>query len=266
MPKVTQEYFDNKRKMIVEACYQVCLRKPVEMVTISDVIAETGLSQGGIYRFYKDLDEILSDMISNMRRDYDITGELDAVIADKEASFEDITRRICRVLGNAMEAHLMDIQKINFDLTVLAINEPERADKIIRNVKGKGNMDHLAKAVFPYLFEACAAHRLTPAHNPMELYQFISSAYVGIETNCILTACYGKAPMQTETSPNAMFDILATTIIMLFGGDAKKAPTADKNADADKTQEEIKAQDENKPAEPGKPVNNYHIYPSGKKR
>ena len=109
MPKVTQEYFDNKRKMIVEACYQVCLRKPVEMVTISDVIAETGLSQGGIYRFYKDLDEILSDMISNMRRDYDITGELDAAIADKEASFEDITRRICRVLGNAMEAHLMDI-------------------------------------------------------------------------------------------------------------------------------------------------------------
>ncbi|MBR6969094.1 MAG: hypothetical protein IKH78_11290, partial [Ruminococcus sp.] len=79
-------------------------------------------------------------------------------------------------------------------------------------------------------------------------------------------ACYGKAPMQTETSPNAMFDILATTIIMLFGGAAKKAPSADKNADADKTQEEIKAQDENKPAEPGKPVNNYHIYPSGKRR
>ena len=51
MPKVTQEYFDNKRKMIVEACYQVCLRKPVEMVTISDVIAETGLSQGGIRHY-----------------------------------------------------------------------------------------------------------------------------------------------------------------------------------------------------------------------
>ena len=44
MPKVTQEYFDNKRKKIVDCAYQVCLRKPVEMVTISDVIAETGLS------------------------------------------------------------------------------------------------------------------------------------------------------------------------------------------------------------------------------
>ena len=249
MPKVTQEYFDNKRRKIVECAYQVCLRKPVEMVTISDVIAETGLSQGGIYRFYKDLDEILSDMITNMRRDYDITGKLDKAVADKTASFEVITRRICRVLGEAMEAHLMDIQKINFDLTVLAINEPERAEKIIKNVKGKGNMDHLAKVIFPYLFKASAEHRLEPIHDPMELYQFISSAYVGIETNCILTACYGKAPMQTETRPGAMFDILATTIILLFGGDASK--TEDGNPPA---------------AEPSKPGNNYHIYPSGRKR
>ena len=249
MPKVTQEYFDNKRRKIVECAYQVCLRKPVEMVTISDVIAETGLSQGGIYRFYKDLDEILSDMITNMRRDYDITGRLDEAVADKTASFEVITRRICRVLGEAMEAHLMDIQKINFDLTVLAINEPERAEKIIKNVKGKGNMDHLAKVIFPYLFKASAEHRLEPIHDPMELYQFISSAYVGIETNCILTECYGKAPMQTETRPGAMFDILATTIILLFGGDASKT------------------EDENPPAaEPNKPGNNYHIYPSGRKR
>ena len=249
MPKVTQEYFDNKRRKIVECAYQVCLRKPVEMVTISDVIAETGLSQGGIYRFYKDLDEILSDMITNMRRDYDITGRLDEAVADKTASFEVITRRICRVLGEAMEAHLMDIQKINFDLTVLAINEPERAEKIIKNVKGSGNMDHLAKIIFPYLFKASAEHKLEPIHDPMELYQFISSAYVGIETNCILTACYGKAPMQTETRPGAMFDILATTIILLFGGDASKT------------------EDENPPAaEPNKPGNNYHIYPSGRKR
>ena len=249
MPKVTQEYFDNKRRKIVECAYQVCLRKPVEMVTISDVIAETGLSQGGIYRFYKDLDEILSDMITNMRRDYDITGRLDEAVADKTASFEVITRRICRVLGEAMEAHLMDIQKINFDLTVLAINEPERAEKIIKNVKGKGNMDHLAKVIFPYLFKASAEHKLEPIHDPMELYQFISSAYVGIETNCILTACYGKAPMQTETRPGAMFDILATTIILLFGGDASKT------------------EDENPPAAgPNKPGNNYHIYPSGRKR
>ena len=218
MPKVTQEYMDNKRKMIVDCAYRVCLRKPVEMVTISDVIAETGLSQGGIYRFYKDLDEILSDMISGMRRDYNIIDDLDKAIAEKDASFEDITRNICRVLADVMEAHLMDIQKINFDLTVLAINEPERAAKIIKGVKGRGNMEHLASVIFPYLAQASMAHKLEPKHDPMELFQFISSAYVGIETNCILTACYGQAPLKANCGPKEMFDILATTIILLFGG------------------------------------------------
>ena len=221
MPKVTQEYIDNKRRMIVDSCYQVCLRKPVEMVTISDVITETGLSQGGIYRFYKDLDEILSDMITNMRRDYNIIDKLDAAIAQKDASFETITRNICRILGEAMEEHLMDIQKINFDLTVLSINEPQRTEKIIKGIKGKGNMEHMATVVFPYLFKASAEKKLTPKHDPMQLYQFISSAYVGIETNCILTACYGKAPMQSVCKPVEMFDILATTIILLFGGEGK---------------------------------------------
>ena len=33
MPKVTQEYYEKKKEMIVEAAYQVCLKKPVEMVT-----------------------------------------------------------------------------------------------------------------------------------------------------------------------------------------------------------------------------------------
>ena len=80
MPKVTQEYFDNKRKKIVDCAYQVCLRKPVEMVTMMDVIEQTGLSQGGIYRFYKDLDEILADMITDMRKDYNFIDKIDEAL------------------------------------------------------------------------------------------------------------------------------------------------------------------------------------------
>ena len=80
MPKVTQEYIENKKKFIVNAAYQVCLRKPVEMVTMMDVIEETGLSQGGIYRFYKDLDEILSDVIAGMRMNYSIVDDMEQLI------------------------------------------------------------------------------------------------------------------------------------------------------------------------------------------
>lgn len=63
MPKVTEEYIQNKKKKIIDAAYALCLKQTVSTVTMQDIINETGLSQGGIYRFFKDIDEIFSNMI-----------------------------------------------------------------------------------------------------------------------------------------------------------------------------------------------------------
>ncbi len=219
MPKVSEEYLQNKKKSIVDATYRVCLRKPVEMVTMTDVIEETGLSQGGIYRFYKDLDEILSDMIANMRSDYNIIARIDEATNDEGAGFEETTHRICNILAEVMEEHLLDIQKINFDLNVLAINEPKRAAKIIGAIKGgNGNLEHLAKVTLPLIEKACKERNLTPKRPPKEIFEFISAAYTGIEMNCILTACYKDAASNVNSTPKPLFDALATTIILLFGG------------------------------------------------
>ena len=220
MPKVSEEYILNKKKSIVDATYRVCLRKPVEMVTMTDVIEETGLSQGGIYRFYKDLDEILSDMIVVMRQDYNIIDRMDAVTSDTDASFEEITHKVCDILAEVMEEHLLDIQKINFDLTVMGINEPDRAAKIINGIKGgKGNFEHLAKFTMPMLEKACREKKLVPKKKPEDIFKFISAAYTGIEMNCILSACYRSEIVNVNCTPKPLFDILATTIILLFGGE-----------------------------------------------
>ncbi|MCR5847054.1 MAG: hypothetical protein K6G75_02890 [Lachnospiraceae bacterium] len=219
MPKVSEEYFENKRKFIVDSVYRVCLRKPVEMVTMTDVIEETGLSQGGIYRFYKDLDDILADMITGMRKDYSFISRVEESLAKAEnKSFEKTVHEICNILADVMEEHLMDIQKINFDLTVLAINKPERAEKIIGKTRGRGNFEYLATKVLPMFAEASTNNTLKPQCNPENIMRFISASYVGIEADCILSACYGKAPMNTKCEPHAMFDTLATAIILLFGG------------------------------------------------
>ena len=219
MPKVSEEYFENKKKNIVQAAYRVCLRKPVEMVTMTDGIEETGLSQGGIYRFYTDLDEIFADMLTGMRKEYNFIDKIEKDLSDSEnASFETITRKICTILADVMEEHLMDIQKINFDLTVLAINEPERAEKIAGSTKGRSNFEYLEATLLPMLANACSQNHLMPKGDPNDIMKFISAAYVGIETDCILSACYGKAPMNTQCEPHAMFNMLANTIILLFGG------------------------------------------------
>ena len=219
MPKVTQEYIDNKKKFIVDAAYRVCLRKPVEMVTMMDVIEEAGLSQGGIYRFYKDLEEILSDVIAGMRMNYNIIDEMEQLFGvSDEMSFEEGVHKILDILADVMEKHLMDIQKINFDLTVLAINEPERAEKIIGGIKGMSSLGYLSTVALPNLFKESKKRKYKLRDKPENIANFISAAYTGIEMNCILTACY-KAPMGAQCKPRPLFDTLAKSIIYLCGGE-----------------------------------------------
>ena len=218
MPKVSEEYFENKKNFIIDSTYNVCLRKPVGMVTMTDVIEETGLSQGGIYRFYKNLDEILSDMITRMRVDYNFVDSIETITKKPDLSFEEVTYKICDILAEVMEKHLLDIQKINFDLTVLAINDPKRATTIIKEAKGRGNFEYLSTVLMPSLVEASKKNKLKPQDSPEKILKLISSAYAGIEMNCILSACYGNGIADSDCRPKEMFEVLAKTIILLFGG------------------------------------------------
>jgi AcrR family transcriptional regulator len=79
MPKVTEEYIANKKKMITDATYALCLEKTVSTVTMQDIINRTGLSQGGIYRFYHDIDEIFADMLVQMRQRFTLKEQLDEI-------------------------------------------------------------------------------------------------------------------------------------------------------------------------------------------
>ena len=142
MPKVTEEYIVNKKKRITDVAYELCLEKTVSTVTMQDIIDRTGFSQGGIYRFYKDIDDIFSDMIRQMRERVSIKEKIDEILGQKEIlTPQGITDRLFAMLADFMESELMGIEKIDFELSVLAMNMPDRiekiSDKAYRNVTEK---------------------------------------------------------------------------------------------------------------------------------
>lgn len=218
MPKVTEEYMESKRRMIVDACYQVCLRKPVEMVTISDVIAETGMSQGAIYRYYSGLDAILADMTAKMRADYNMIGSFEEILSNHNASLEELTYQIFDCMAETMESHLMDIQKINFDFGVLTINEPDRTAKILADIKVPGNMEYLKTNALPLLIKGAYMNGYQPMAAPEDIGMFVSASYSGIEKLCILSACYGTGVPNMKAEPKKLFRTLADSVILLLGG------------------------------------------------
>lgn len=220
MPKVTDEYIKNKRKRIVDACYTVCLRKPVQMVTMTDVIEESGLSQGGIYRFYNDLDEILRDVIQEMRCGFNIVEETDRLFSKTdEMSVNEMVYAICEMLGRNMEEQLMTVQKLNFDLSVLAINEPQRVAKILGSIHEESNLEHLTKLLESWIEQEFQKSNIKPKADSVEIMQYAASVYSGIEMNCIINACYNHGPMKIKYEPRKLFNVHAKVMIMLMGGE-----------------------------------------------
>ena len=220
MPKVTQEYILNKKKKIIDAAYELCLEKTVSTVTMQDIINRTGLSQGGIYRFYKDIDEIFGDMLADMRQRVTIKDELDAILAKAdEFSAGEVIDQVFDMLADNMEAELMGIQKIDLEMSVLAMNAPERVDKILAGAKGVGNKEYLMYRTSEYFGQKMEAGTFTPRMEPMEILAYISSAYTGIQTACIVQQCYNKVPADEMFQPKRRFRVLATTVKYLMGID-----------------------------------------------
>lgn len=75
---------------------------------MQDIIDATGLSQGGIYRFYKDIDEIFRDMLIDNRKRVNIRFEVDEAFKDAETrEVKEVLHGVFELLGDFMTAELM---------------------------------------------------------------------------------------------------------------------------------------------------------------
>lgn len=220
MPKVTDEYIQNKKSKIIDAAYTLCLKKTVSTVTMQDIINETGFSQGGIYRFYKDIDDIFSDMILYLRKKESIKEKTDEILAkENELSPSEITDLIFAMLADFMKRELMGIEKIDFELSVLAMNDPARVDKILRNIPDAGNMEYLTMRTMEFFSRQVSSGRIHPRVSVKELLSYIASAYTGIQTECIVNNCYKheRNPFTELFQPEIQLKTLARTVKYLIG-------------------------------------------------
>ena len=59
MPKVSQEYQESRRSQIIEAAVRCISKKGFHQTSMQDIVAESGLSPGAIYLYFKSKEEII---------------------------------------------------------------------------------------------------------------------------------------------------------------------------------------------------------------
>jgi AcrR family transcriptional regulator len=66
MPKVTQEHRDARRREIITAAIRLFARQGFQATSMADIIAESGLSAGAIYGYYKGKDELVHSAMTEL--------------------------------------------------------------------------------------------------------------------------------------------------------------------------------------------------------
>ncbi|MBO7424059.1 MAG: TetR/AcrR family transcriptional regulator [Clostridiales bacterium] len=221
MPKVSEEYLEQKRKEIVDAAYKVCVRKPITSIEMKDIIEETGFSHGVIYRYYKDLDEVLKDLVITINAQSKIDDRLDEILKNaKFNKWEKTIYDICGMLSDYMSEVGTDLLKVSIYSDMMVMADPERAMNIAKRL-GKDEQSPLLYATTAtegFLKEVVKQNRLKPVSSVDEIIQFMIVTYHGIQTGYVLTDCFKAPHIEGKYKPDDMFRNLARSVILMMGG------------------------------------------------
>lgn len=219
MPKVRESYYQEKKEQILDAAFAVCNRKPAYEVTMSDIVTETKLSQGGVYKYFSNIDEVFSALINRANGQCGYITEIDSLMASEKAP-ELVIRDLFLFSERYFSDMLIGYNKILFELGTFFAQDPERKKKINKNVTNPSIFGVLMRHVFDIISRQVECGYFIPIIPLNDLFAFIIAAYDGIIRDVTVTKCY---PLEPDNPPPVIFNeksliqSLYTSIMLLLG-------------------------------------------------
>ncbi len=101
MPKVSEDHLEQRRQQILDAARRCFGRKGFHRTSMQDVFAESGLSAGAVYRYFKSKDDIVRAIATEGQM---IIGGLVEEIVNEEPlpPLSEVMRRVCERLESLL--------------------------------------------------------------------------------------------------------------------------------------------------------------------
>lgn len=222
LPKVKAEYFDIKRELICDAALRVCKTKPLYDITMKDVIRESGVSQGGIYRYFRNVDEILTAVMNRSLGEMDFKERVDEAVSGKD--LVKAVRDMFALLSEYMDNNITTLGKFHFEMIELVAHEPERMSLISEKNRHIENSQYFINALFDLIRGGVESGAFRPIIPLGDIFCFISISIDGITHDGVLHKCYGLPEKDYGYSIPTLMDTLTRSVLHLL------APEEDENA------------------------------------
>lgn len=219
MPKVNEEYFTEIKNKILQAAFEVCKRKPAYEVTMSDIVAETGMSQGGVYKYFNNIDSLLAALIDKANSVGNYKTEIDTVMASGKSSVKKI-QELFDLSERYFSDMLISYNKILFELSSLFAYNPEKQKAIYKQVNTFSTFEYLTKCAAETIIKGVQKGYFKPLVPVEDVMSFLVASFDGIIRDITLTKCYGKskgkkAPFQFEEKK--LINSLYISVMALLG-------------------------------------------------
>ena len=217
MPKVKEEYLIEKKKEIIKAAFEVCKRKPVYDVTMSDIVAETGMSQGGVYKYFNNIYSVYAALIDEANR---IGGQIRLIdeVMDSDAEPEYKLKQLFGIAESFFSDMLISYNKILFELSTFCIQNPEYNQRINSETKETAIFPYLAGRLAELIITQSESGYFTPIVPVPDILSFVVASFDGIIRDVTLNKCYGiQSSNMKELNGKELISCLYISTLKLLG-------------------------------------------------
>ena len=216
MPKVNQEYVAEKEKSIVDAAIRVCKFKPAYAVTLRDVVKECGISQGGLYHYFTDIDEIFAEILNRSFEENKVD-ENEYKIFESNNPLDEIILTSFAILGQLIDNMTNQYGSLIFELNSIYLHEPERGMKAASRIKNHNDMEAFIDKIFNLIETHIAKDDIELAVSKEHLMLLVNVTMQGIQQSVTFSQkSYGKENTYSigneRTTAKNMMIILAHSI------------------------------------------------------
>lgn len=180
MPKVTDKYLTERKDFILECTNEVLKEKPLYLISMRDIIKKAGVSQGAIYRYYANIDEIYVDLINKNTTYNLLEQEIDSLL-DSEQEEKLILYNCIIAIGKYIEELLKTVGgKTCFELLVFYAYDNEKRNTIFPLLKFKQSLEYAQNKIVDYMTEKIKNKVLHPSVSVDSMIMFVSISIDGI--------------------------------------------------------------------------------------
>ncbi|WP_430487568.1 TetR/AcrR family transcriptional regulator [Priestia flexa] len=179
MPKVSQEYIEKKKAEILDVARKVCNEKSIHDVSMRDIVIATGMSQGGVYKYFANIDEIFSGLLNEETLNSQVKAKVDEIYASDVPPVQKLEKFLFYI-GEYMEHSLLNKGTIFYKLMDLYSRYPDRYEKVKDQLHEVSNLEYLQKQFQRFLTKNISENVFNPSLSIENVVTLITTYLSGV--------------------------------------------------------------------------------------